>query len=111
VNVERWADQAAEVGEHKGKYFTWLELPRFGGRVAVPLVSWSRVAGFHATVDVFSNSTGVSMPRLLWRRCRLWKISKYSKIALASSTRVRQRCRSSSSTCIRDQNASIMALS
>jgi hypothetical protein len=24
VNVERWADHAAEVGEHKGKYFTWL---------------------------------------------------------------------------------------
>jgi hypothetical protein len=24
VNVERWADMAAEVGEHKGKYFTWL---------------------------------------------------------------------------------------
>ncbi len=24
VNVERWADTAAEVGEHRGKYFTWL---------------------------------------------------------------------------------------
>jgi hypothetical protein len=24
VNVERWADTAAETGEHKGKYFTWL---------------------------------------------------------------------------------------
>jgi hypothetical protein len=24
VNVERWADTAVEVGEHKGKYFTWL---------------------------------------------------------------------------------------
>jgi hypothetical protein len=24
VNVERWADTAAEVGEHKAKYFTWL---------------------------------------------------------------------------------------
>ncbi len=24
VNVERWADTAAEAGEHKGKYFTWL---------------------------------------------------------------------------------------
>jgi hypothetical protein len=24
VNVERWADTAAEVGEHRAKYFTWL---------------------------------------------------------------------------------------
>jgi hypothetical protein len=24
VNVERWADMAAEAGEHKAKYFTWL---------------------------------------------------------------------------------------
>jgi hypothetical protein len=29
----------------------------------------------HATVDVFSNSIGVIMPRALWRRWRLWKIS------------------------------------
>src|SRR6266536_5816981 len=28
-----------------------------------------------------SNSIGVSMPRLEWRRRRLWKISMYSKIA------------------------------
>jgi transposase len=27
----------------------------------------------HATVDSFSNCIGVSMPRLLWRRCRLWR--------------------------------------
>jgi hypothetical protein len=39
------------------------------------------------------------------------KISRYSKIALASSTRVRQRRWSSSSTRIRDQNASIIELS
>jgi hypothetical protein len=65
----------------------------------------------HATVGVFSNCIGVSMPSALWRRVRLWKISRYSKIALASSTRVFQRRRSSSSTCIRDQNASTMALS
>jgi hypothetical protein len=30
----------------------------------------------HATVGVFPNSIGVSMPRALWRRCRLWKISR-----------------------------------
>jgi hypothetical protein len=35
----------------------------------------------------------------------------YSKIAFASSTRVFQRRVSSNSTCIRDQNASIIALS
>src|SRR4051812_46957027 len=50
------------------------------------------------------------MPRLEWRRRRLWKTSMYSKIALASSTRVFQRRVSSSSTCIRGQNASIIAL-
>src|SRR3954447_26928028 len=57
-----------------------------------------------------SNSIGVSMPRLEWRRRRLWKISMYSKIAFASSTRVFQRRGFKSSTCIRDQNASIIAL-
>jgi hypothetical protein len=35
----------------------------------------------------------------------------YSKIAFASSTRVRQRCRSSNSVCIRPQNAAATALS
>jgi hypothetical protein len=35
----------------------------------------------------------------------------YSKIAFASSIRVRQRCRSSNSVCIRPQNASATALS
>jgi hypothetical protein len=70
-----------------------LELPRSDGHIAVP---WSRGAGWldsHATVEAFSNSIGVSMPRLLWRRCRLWKISRYSKIALASSKRVFHRWR------------------
>ena len=33
------------------------------------------------------------------------------KDRVASSTRLRQRCRSNNSTCIRDQNASIVALS
>ena len=55
-----------------------------------------------------SNSIGVSMRRLEWRRRRLWKTSIYSKIAFASSTRVRHRRVSSSSTCIRGQNASII---
>ena len=66
-----------------------------------------------ASLVLFCNSysIGVSMPRLEWRRRRLWKISMYSKIALASSTRVLQRRVSRSSTCIRDQNASIIALS
>ena len=35
----------------------------------------------------------------------------YSKIAFASSTRVFQRCRSSSSICMEDQKDSIIALS
>src|SRR5919107_3733292 len=58
----------------------------------------------------FSNSMGVSMPRRLCRRWRLCQISRYSKIALASSMRVFQRRRSRSSTCIRDQKDSIIEL-
>jgi hypothetical protein len=46
---------------------------------------------------------GVSIPSDECRRGRLWKVSSYPKIAFANSTRVRQRCRSSSSTCIRLQ--------
>lgn len=54
----------------------------------------------HATGSVASwssYSVGVSMPSDEWRRRRLWKISRYSNRALASSRRVRQRCRLSSS--------------
>jgi len=47
----------------------------------------------------------VRIPRALWRRCRLWKISRYSKIALASSMRVRHRLRSSSSVCMRPRTS------
>jgi hypothetical protein len=66
-----------------------------------------------AVHDAFlcSYSMGVSMPSDEWRRRRLWKISRYSKIAFASSTRVVHRWRSRSSTCMRLQNDSIMALS
>ena len=55
--------------------------------------------GYPARVLSNSYSIGVSMPRPEWRRRRLWKISMCSKIAFASST------------CMRDQNASIIALS
>ena len=78
----------------------------------MPLVVWSLVDwSFMPRCMLCSNSSGVSMPSALWRRLRLWKISRYSKIAFASSTRVLQRRGLSSSTCIRDQNASIIALS
>jgi hypothetical protein len=70
-------------------YLEQAELPRFRGHLAVPLVSWSRVVGFSCHGGRVLELYWVSMPRLLWRRCRLWKISRYSKIALASSTRVR----------------------
>lgn len=68
----------------------------------------------HAAGDCWcraSNSTGVSMLSDVCRRWRLCQISRYSNMALASSIRVRQRCRSKSSTCMRDQNDSIIALS
>jgi hypothetical protein len=48
-----------------------LNRPGFTGTVLCP---WFRGAAWldsHATVKAFSNSIGVSMPRLLWRRCRL----------------------------------------
>lgn len=53
---------------------------------------------------------GVSMPMAVWRRRRLWKISKYSNRALASSMRVGQRRRLSSSVCTRPQKDSMTAL-
>jgi len=82
----------------------WLVCPGFSG---------AELLGCAAVHDAFrsSYSTGVSMPSDECRRWRLWKISKYSKIAFASSTRVFQRLRSRSSTCMRLQNDSIMALS
>ena len=49
--------------------------------------TWMRV------IVSFSYSVGVSIPRALWRLRRLWKISKYSNMALASSTRVDERLR------------------
>jgi hypothetical protein len=111
VAAEVAAGQALPKGRTRPARAKPVNRPGFTGGSGVPSVSRSRVAGPHATVDTVSNSIGVSMPRLLWRRCRLWKISRYSKIALASSTRVRQRRWSRSSTCIRDQNASIIELS
>ena len=50
------------------------------------------------------------MPSDECRRFRLWKISRYSKIAFESSTRVLHQFRSSSSTYMRLQNDSIIAL-
>jgi hypothetical protein len=54
---------------------------------------------------------GVRQPRALWRRCPLWKVPRYSKIALPSSMRVIHRQRSSSSLWIRAQKDSMTALS
>ena len=53
----------------------------------------------------------MSIPSELGRRLRVWKISRYSKFAFASSTRVRHRRRSSSSSCILAQNDSTTAIS
>jgi len=89
----------------------WREPPWKRGGSGLPWVPWSRVSEFHATVDCFcrvSNSTGVRMPSAECRRWRLWKISRYSKIALASSTRVRQILLPSSSTCIRQLHQGVV---
>ena len=56
-----------------------VEPPRVYRSLGMPLVVWSREAGLpHATVVGWrvSNSIGLSMPRELWRRWRLWKISR-----------------------------------
>jgi len=53
---------------------------------------------------------GLSIPRDECHRCRLWKISSYSKMAFANSTLVFHRRRLSSSTCIRAQNDAIWPL-
>jgi hypothetical protein len=80
----------------------------------VSRVSRSRDAGprAHTTgsamVWVSSYSIGVSIPSAECRRRRLWEISRYSKIALASSSRVRHLRRLNSSVFIRPRNDSII---
>ena len=82
-----------------------------------PPVLWSQltwISGLRVCVllvDVFVFDGGCAFLERCGRRWRLWKTSRYSKTAFASSIRVLQRLRSSSSTCIRAQNDSIMALS
>jgi transposase InsO family protein len=40
----------------------------------MPLVSWSHLAGSSYHGEGVLERYRVSMPRLLWRRCRLWKV-------------------------------------
>jgi hypothetical protein len=58
-----------------------------------------------------SKSIGLSIPLELCSRRRLWKISTLSKIALASSTRVRQLRPFWDSVCVVPQNNAILGLS
>ena len=58
----------------------------------------------------FSNSIEVSIPRELCRRWRLWKVLRYSNIALASSILAFHRFLFRSSVCILPQNDSTTAL-
>ncbi len=91
-----------------------VNCPRFRGGIRGVLTSVDPGSWIHAAVVGrlrASNSTGVSIPSEEWRRWRLWKISRSSKIAFASSTRVRHRFRSSNSTCTRLRNDSMTALS
>ncbi len=60
---------------------------------------------------VCSYCRGLSMPSVEWRRRGLYQASMYSKIARASSSRVAQFCRSSSSSCRVPKNDSTMELS
>jgi hypothetical protein len=54
---------------------------------------------------------GVSIPIAEWRCWRLWKISRYSKMAWANLILVRQRFLLRTSTWRRPQNDSMTALS
>ncbi len=88
----------------------------FGRDFDGPPVSWSQltwISGVKVVVLLWflSYSMGVRISSAVWRWWRLWKISRYSKIALASSIRVLHLLRSNSSTCIRAQNDSMVALS
>lgn len=69
-----------------------------------PGVAWRRGLGVQAT-RLLVSSLELSRPNRECGRWRLWKI------VLASSTWVRQFCRSRSSTCSRLQNDSMTALS
>lgn len=56
-----------------------VSFPRLPGDFDVPRVGWSPRGWLHATDRdgwTLSYSTGLSMPSALWRRCRLWKISR-----------------------------------
>ena len=71
-----------------------VNLPGFHAGCGVPRVSRGRLVWSQAVVAWrISYSTGVSMPREECRRCRLWKVSRYSKMALDSSRRVFHRHR------------------
>jgi hypothetical protein len=82
----------------------------FPGFPGVGLLDGGHATG-SARLICSSYSMGVSMPSDECLRRRLWKISRYSNRALASSIRVRHRCRLSSSVCTRPQKDSITALS
>jgi hypothetical protein len=77
----------------------------------VSIRSGESQAGMVFFSESSSNSIGVRYPSAEWRRRRLWKISMYSKIALAISIRVFHFVRLSSSICIDDQTDSNVALS
>jgi hypothetical protein len=72
----------------------------FPGFPGVGLLDGGHATG-SARLICSSYSMGVSMPSDECLRRRLWKISRYSNRALASSIRVRHRCRLSSSVCTR----------
>jgi hypothetical protein len=89
-------------GTSTGWSMTWCA-PR-----SVESLCWTSCHGDRCR---FVNSLWVRQPGADCRRRRLWKISRWSNIAFSGSRQVRQRCRSGSSTCMRDQQDSMTALS
>ena len=94
VDLADLAKDSARVRElwEDRDYFETAHIPGYGG------VAWE---GHLMDID----------PTVLYMRVTGKVLDEYSKIALASSIRVLQRLRSNSSTCMRAQNDSMVALS
>ena len=83
---------AATCGWHEGARIS----------IGLPRVSGAALLGAHVTVNVFSNSIGGRHAETAVASLPVMEDLEVVEVVLASSTRVFQRCRSGSSTCIRD---------
>lgn len=96
VSVSGWFDVLGGVDTHRDVHVGAVVdgAGRLDGDRVCSQLTWTSgaTAGL-LSWWILSYSIGVRILRAVWRRCRLWKISRYSKIALANSMRVRHRRR------------------